>query len=148
MIILYKPLNKLMQDSFVIPHLRQMICIAMLFKDTYNALMSRKSLLIGWLPLPVRQSIRELGENIRIARQRRRQTQAEFAARMMVSVPTVRRLEKGDPAVALAVYYTALWALGLISEARGMAKPEKDQPGNVLDLERLPERVRHARRSV
>jgi len=65
---------------------------------------------------------------------------------MLVSIPTVRRLERGDPSVALAVYYTALWALGLIKDARGMAKPEHDASGNALDLDRLPERVRHARR--
>lgn len=110
--------------------------------------MSRNSLILKSLPLPVQQAIQELGDNIRIARRRRRLTQVELAARMMVSVPTARRIERGDPSVSLAVYYTALWALGLIKETRGVAKPERDESGNALELERLPARVRHARRSL
>jgi transcriptional regulator with XRE-family HTH domain len=110
--------------------------------------MGRPSLILKALPLPVQQSVRELGENLRIARQRRRQTQAELAARMMVSVPTVRRIERGDPSVTLGVYYTALWALGLITEARGLADPQKDRTAQALDTHRLPERVRHAGRSL
>lgn len=110
--------------------------------------MSRKSLTLKSLPVPVRHAIAELGANISVARKRRRQTQAELASRMLVSIPTVRRLERGDPSVAVAVYYTALWALGLLKQARGMAKPERDESGNALDLDRLPVRVRNARRSL
>jgi transcriptional regulator with XRE-family HTH domain len=108
--------------------------------------MSRRSLSLPSLPLPVRLSVKELGENIRTARLRRRQTQAQLATRMMVSLPTVRRVENGDPSVSLAVYYTALWALGLIKDVRGIAKPNSDESGQLLDLDRLPERIRHARR--
>jgi transcriptional regulator with XRE-family HTH domain len=110
--------------------------------------MSRRSLNIGSLPLPVSQSVKELGENISTARRRRRQTQAQLAARMMVSLPTIRRVERGDPSVSLAIYYTALWALGLLKDVRGVAKPDSDESAQLLDLGRLPERVRHARRPV
>jgi len=67
---------------------------------------------------------------------------------MMVSVPTVQRAERGDPSVSIAVYFTALWALGLAKDLRGIAKPEQDQAAQLLDLERLPARVRHARRPL
>lgn len=110
--------------------------------------MSKRSLSSDSLPIPVRHAIKVLGENISMARRRRRQTQADVAARMMVSLPTVRRMEKGDPAVSIAIYYSALWALGLLNEVRGIAKPDDDKSAQLLDLERVPHRVRHARRSL
>ena len=110
--------------------------------------MPKRSLNTDALPVPVRHSIKALGENISMARRRRRQTQADLAARMMVSLPTVRRMERGDPSASIAIYYTALWALGLLPDVRGIAKPEDDKPAQLLDLERIPERVRHARRSL
>ena len=67
---------------------------------------------------------------------------------MMVSLPTISRVEKGDPSVSIAIYYSALWALGLLKDVRGIANPDRDQSAQLLDLERLPERVRHARRPV
>ena len=67
---------------------------------------------------------------------------------MMVSVPTVQRVERGDPSVSIAVYFTALWALGLTKDLRGIARPEQDHDAQLLDLERLPARVRHARRPL
>ena len=110
--------------------------------------MSKRSLNTDALPIPVRHAIKALGENISVARRRRRQTQADVAARMMVSLPTVRRMEKGDPSVSIAIYYTALWALGLLKDVRGIAKPDADKSAQLLDLERIPDRVRHARRSL
>ena len=110
--------------------------------------MSKRSLNTDALPIPVRHAIKALGENISVARRRRRQTQADVAARMMVSLPTVRRMEKGDPSVSIAIYYTALWALGLLKDVRGIAKPDADTSAQLLDLERIPDRVRHARRSL
>ncbi|MFM9972582.1 MAG: helix-turn-helix domain-containing protein [Burkholderiales bacterium] len=107
--------------------------------------MSRRSLNTESLPIPIRQAVKDLGENISMARRRRRQTQADLAARMMVSLPTVRRVENGDPSVSIAIYYSALWALGLLNDVRGIAKPDEDKSAQLLDLERLPERVRHAR---
>lgn len=111
-------------------------------------IMSKRSLTVDSLPLPVGQCVKALGENISTARRRRRQTQAELAARMMVSLPTIRRVERGDPSVSLAAYFTALWALGLLKDVRGIARPDSDESAQLLDLGRLPERVRHARRPL
>ncbi len=83
-----------------------------------------------------------------MARRRRRQTQAQLAARMMVSLPTISRMESGDPSVSIAIYYTALWALGLLKDVREIAKPDNDKAAQLLDMDRLPERVRRAHRSV
>lgn len=110
--------------------------------------MAKRSLNTDSLPVAIRQAIRGLGENISMARRRRRVTQAQLATRMMVSPPTIRRIEKGDPSVSIAFYYSALWSLGLLKDVRGIADPDADQSAQLLDLERLPERVRHARRQL
>lgn len=104
--------------------------------------MVRKSLAMDALPGPVGNALAALGENIRLARIRRRLRMADLAGKVMVSVPTLRRVERGDPGVAIGVYLTALWALGMGSEVRRIAAPEADQSALALDLSQLPQRVR------
>ena len=38
--------------------------------------------------------------------------------------------------------------LRLLKDVRGIAKPDDDTSAQLLDLERIPDRVRHARRSL
>jgi transcriptional regulator with XRE-family HTH domain len=61
----------------------------------------------------VMRQLDELGARIRAARLRRRMTQATLAARVDVSLPTIRKLEKGDATTSLATLARALQALGL-----------------------------------
>ena len=61
----------------------------------------------------VMRQLDELGARIRAARLRRRMTQATLAARADVSLPTLRKLEKGDPTTSLATLVRALQVLGL-----------------------------------
>jgi transcriptional regulator with XRE-family HTH domain len=60
-----------------------------------------------------RRQLDELGGRLRAARLRRRMTQATLAVRADVSVPTIRKLEKGDSTTSLAVLARALHVLGL-----------------------------------
>jgi hypothetical protein len=46
--------------------------------------------------------------------------------RIGVSVPTLIRMERGDPSVSIGVYTTALWLLGLSSGLSELASPAKD----------------------
>jgi transcriptional regulator with XRE-family HTH domain len=107
--------------------------------------MPRHAKIASALPLPVSSAIRELGGNIATARRRRRETQAALATRVMVSLPTLRKMERGDPSVGIAVYFSALWALGLVSAIKGLAAPQDDAAGQLLDLAHLPQRIRHGR---
>jgi transcriptional regulator with XRE-family HTH domain len=59
------------------------------------------------------RQLEELGARIRAARLRRRMTQATLAARADVSLPTIRKLEKGDPTTSVATMVRALHVLGL-----------------------------------
>src|SRR5262249_26255727 len=94
------------------------------------------------LPVAVTSVLPELGDAIRIARLRRRRSAQEFASRLAVTLPTLRKLERGDPGVALATFVCALWLIGLLDRLRDLARPENDELGNVLGLSRLPQRVR------
>lgn len=64
------------------------------------------------LPASAVAALRALGDDLRIARQRRGESLRVWAERMDVSVPTLVRMEKGDPAVGIGVYTTALYLMG------------------------------------
>jgi transcriptional regulator with XRE-family HTH domain len=69
-------------------------------------------------PQAVLRQIELLAQNIAIARKRRGETQAQWASKLGVSVPTVARIERGDPSVAVASYVMCMW---LINQAEGLA---------------------------
>ena len=52
--------------------------------------------------------LQSLGSRLRSERLRRDETQAVFAARIGVSVPTLRKMETGNPAVLIGYWATAL----------------------------------------
>lgn len=95
-------------------------------------------------PQAVLQQIEQLAQNIVIARKRRGETQAQWAKRLGVSQPTMARIERGDPAVAMASYVMCMW---LINQAEGLANliaPLSDHAA----LEREVMKVRAKRKTV
>ncbi len=70
------------------------------------------------LPAAVERNLRQLGEHLRIARKRRKQSLAAFAQRMQISIPTLRKLEAGDPAVSMASYATGFQRRWCAPESR------------------------------
>src|ERR1700723_4633519 len=79
------------------------------------------------LPPAAVQALRGLGENLGIARARRRESQRAWAKRIGVSVPTLIRLERGDPGVGAGIYVTALWLIGRSSALAELAAPASDR---------------------
>ena len=69
-------------------------------------------------PSAVLREIERLGLNITIARKRRGETQGQWASKLGVSQPTMARIERGDPSVAMASYVMCMW---LINQADGLA---------------------------
>jgi transcriptional regulator with XRE-family HTH domain len=63
-----------------------------------------------------RRRIEALGRRLRAARMRRRMTQAMLGERVGVSVPTIAKLESGDPSTSLATVLRVLGALGLAED--------------------------------
>jgi len=54
-----------------------------------------------------------LGERIRLGRQERRWTLQELAERVGVSIPTMRKVERGDPSVGLGIAFEAATLTGV-----------------------------------
>jgi DNA-binding XRE family transcriptional regulator len=96
------------------------------------------------IPFPVAEALPKLGATIRTARIRRRRKAADFARRLDVSLPTLRKLEAGDPGVSLGKFVTALWLLDLLPAVLHALDPAADEVGLTLDLARMPKRVRRS----
>jgi len=69
------------------------------------------------------------------------------AERAMINRNTLSKVEKGDAGVALGVYATVLFTLGLLDRLAGVAEPGEDRVGLALEEERLPKRVHSPRQS-
>lgn len=89
--------------------------------------MPRTPTALHTLPAAAAQALRALGENLAIARLRRRESQREWAGRLGCSVPTLIRLERGDPGVGVGLYVTALWLIGRVSGLPEVAAPADDR---------------------
>ena len=100
-----------------------------------------KSRSINALPLKAERALRKLGQDIKDARRRRRIPTAIMAQRVMVSRGTLLRLEKGSPEVAIGIYATALFILGLEQRLGNLADIRIDEVGLDLEEERLPKRI-------
>jgi transcriptional regulator with XRE-family HTH domain len=79
------------------------------------------------LPPAAAQALRSLGENLAIARVRRRESQRAWARRLGISVPTLIRMERGDPGVGAGIYATALWLMGRVNALADLAAPAEDR---------------------
>ena len=62
--------------------------------------------------------LKELGENIRLARLRRNITAKLEAERAGISIATLSKIESGSPAVAMGNYMQVLFTLGLEQDVR------------------------------
>ena len=91
-----------------------------------------------------RRQIAALGIRLRAARLRRKMTQPMLAERVGVSVPTIGKLEDGDPSTSLATMLRVLSALGLAADIDLLAA--QDTLGRSLqdsELKRaMPKRVK------
>lgn len=94
------------------------------------------------LPIPVRRTLRKLGGDIRDARRRRRIPVGLAAQRASISRTTLLKLEKGHPGVAMGIYATALYVLGLADRLADLAAAKNDPVGLQLEEEHLPKRIR------
>ena len=101
-----------------------------------------KSAVTDILPPKVRRSLAKLGLDLATARKKRSLTTAMMAERLCVAKSTYLRVEKGDPTVSMGVYAMALFVLGFGDALGEIVDPRRDDQGLLLDVERLPKRVR------
>jgi hypothetical protein len=79
------------------------------------------------LPAATRAVLEKLGTDLAVARLRRKESLRIWAGRMGVTVPTLQRLEAGDPSVSSGIVATALWLIQRDAELGNLAAPEHDR---------------------
>src|SRR5882757_2151310 len=86
------------------------------------------------LPPSTAASLERLGADLAVARLRRKESLRSWAKRLGVSVPTLLRLEAGEPSVSLGVLATALWLIGRDATLATLATPKEDRGALELDV--------------
>lgn len=83
-----------------------------------------------------------LGENIRLARLRRRYSMEQVAERADISRPTLHSIERGNSNVTIGAYVKVLAVLGLEQDIAAVAKDDtlgrKIQDAGLIIKERAP----------
>lgn len=88
------------------------------------------------LPPATAATLEKLGMDLAVARLRRKESLRSWAKRMGVSVPTLQRLEGGDPSVGIGIVATALWLIGRDGELSQIAAPEHDRGAIERDIKK------------
>ncbi len=105
--------------------------------------MSRNSIVL--LPKSMKL-LQTLGENIKLARLRRKLTMNQVSERAGISRPTLSSLEKGNPAVSLGIVLQVLWVLGLERDILLLAADDilgrKIQDADLTVKERGPKKTK------
>lgn len=100
------------------------------------------------LPPSTVAALEKLGADLAVARLRRKESLKTWAKRMGVTVPTLQRLESGDPTVSLGIVASALWLIKRDSELASLAAPEHDQGALDMDVQSAIELGRARARSA
>lgn len=99
------------------------------------------------LPRSARQALAKLGEDIAVARKKRRISTVSMAERAFISRGTLYKVEKGDPSVSMGIYATVLSILGLVEGLGDIADRGTDTLGLDIDEDRLPKKIQPRKRS-
>jgi len=90
-------------------------------------------------------AVRILGQQIAAARRRQRRTADEVAERAGVTRVTLRKIERGDPTVAIGLYFEAATVLAIPLFGRDGRELAELAAQGQRDLALLPARVRSSR---
>lgn len=102
--------------------------------------MSKTAEALSTLPPQVQKALKQLGEELGIARLRRRTSQRDWAKRLGISVPTLIRLEQGGPGVSMGIYATALWMMGRTHALGELANPQQDLGALEQDIRKIKQK--------
>jgi hypothetical protein len=96
--------------------------------------MPKSPLALSQMPPATLSALQQLGADLAVARLRRKESLAVWAMRMGTSVPTLMRMEAGEPGVSMGIYATALWLMGRSGALAVLAAPEADRGALELDV--------------
>ena len=86
------------------------------------------------LPPATLGALEKLGADLAVARLRRKESLRSWAQRLGTTVPTLRRLESGDPSISIGIVASALWLIQRDGELGNLASPEHDRGALELDV--------------
>jgi transcriptional regulator with XRE-family HTH domain len=93
----------------------------------------------------VQKVLDEFGENVKLARLRRKLSTEQVAERANISRSTLWLVEKGTPGVALGTYLQVLFVLGLEKDFLNVASDDKLgrklQDANLIIKKRAPKKI-------
>jgi transcriptional regulator with XRE-family HTH domain len=96
--------------------------------------MTKASTALSQMPPSTLAALAHLGADLAVARLRRKESLKTWAKRLGVSVPTLLRLEAGEPSVSVGVLATALWLIGRDTALGTLATPKEDRGALELDV--------------
>ncbi len=82
------------------------------------------------------QTLQVVGENIKLARKRRKLTTIQVSERAGIDRTTLYQIEKGMPSVSMGAYFNVIRVLGLQDDFLKLAADDK-QGRDIQDLELL-----------
>lgn len=80
--------------------------------------------------------LQSVGENIKLARKRRRLTTIQVSERAAIDRTTLYQIEKGTPSVSMGAYFNVMRVLGLQDDFLKLASDDK-QGRTIQDLDLL-----------
>lgn len=86
------------------------------------------------MPPATLAALEKLGADLAVARLRRKESLASWAARLGTSVPTLLRMENGEAGVGIGIYATALWLIGRDGALAELAAPDADKGALEMDV--------------
>ena len=96
--------------------------------------MPKTPIALSQLPPATLSALQRLGADLAVARLRRKESLVSWASRLGVSVPTLMRMEAGEPGVGMGIYASALWLIGRDGALAQLASPENDRGALELDV--------------
>jgi hypothetical protein len=97
-------------------------------------IMPKSPIALARMPPATLAGLQKLGADLSVARLRRKESLASWALRLGTSVPTLMRMEAGEPGVSIGIYATALWLIGRSGTLAELASPEHDRGALELDV--------------
>ena len=76
------------------------------------------------ISIDAKEKLSRLGLRFRECRLDINEPQERFAARLGVSIPTLRKMENGDPSVSIGLWAETLWILERMADIDGILKKE------------------------
>ncbi len=96
--------------------------------------MPKSPVALSQMPPATLAGLQQLGADLAVARLRRNESLASWASRLGTSVPTLMRMEAGEPGVSMGIYASALWLMGRSGALANLASPEQDRGALELDI--------------